>query len=230
MNREQTKDFILTCLTQNDTIGGPKHYNKMKYHIHSKNPDDVYTAPVNPKYMQIDSTPIIMADNVFDALELIDNYNLTKGKEVPFIMYGKRTKGGAIYIDDLYCNFDKLKAATATFQKLDEFLKLRLDVFIEDGMKEQVIVMGHTHPNTGRISFNYSISDLIVHMNYYSYNVFSDRYRGNLLLSFVKTVSQDYNFIMYDPSLKIWKTFNKVYRQEKKKDFIPLSALNYCDD
>ena len=74
MNREQTKDFILTCLTQNDTIGGPKHYNKMKYHIHSKNPDDVYTAPVNPKYMQIDSTPIIMADNVFDALELIDNY------------------------------------------------------------------------------------------------------------------------------------------------------------
>ena len=230
MNREQTKDFILTCLTENDTIGGEKHYNKMKYHIHSTNPEDIYTAPVNPRYMQVDHTPIIMADNVFDSLELIDNYNLEKGKEVPFIIYGKKTKGGAIYLDDLYCNFDKLKESTATFQKLSEFLQLRMDVFIQDSMREQVIVLGHTHPNTGRISFNYSVSDLIVHMGYFEYNVFTQTARGNVLLSLVKTVSQDYNFIMYDPQTKTWKTFDKVYRQEKKKDFIPLSAIKYCDD
>ena len=156
--------------------------------------------------------------------------NLTKGKEVPFIIYGKRTKGGAIYLDDLYCNFDKLKESSATFQKLSEFLQLRMDVFIQDGMREQVIVLGHTHPNTGRISFNYSVADLIVHLDYFSYNVFTQTARGNLLLSLVKTVSQDYNFIIYDPVKKIWKTFDKVYRQEKKKDFIPLSAINYCDD
>lgn len=229
MNREQMKDFILTCLTQNDK-NADLHYKKMKWHINSTNPQDIYTAPVNPKYMEVDHTPIIMADNVFDSLELIDDYNLKKGKEVPFIMYGKRTKGGAIYMDDLYCNFDKLKEATATFEQLSEFLHLRMDVFIQDGMRDQVIVLGHTHPNTGRISFNYSLADLIVHLDYFDYNVFRETNRGNLLLSLVKTVSQDYNFIMYDPSKQVWKTFDKVYRQEKKRDFIPLSALKYCDD
>jgi hypothetical protein len=67
-------------------------------------------------------------------------------------------------------------------------------------------------------------------MDYFDYNVFRETSRGNLLLSLVKTVSQDYNFIIYDPSRKIWKTFDKVYLQEKKKDFIPLSAIKYCDD
>ncbi len=229
MNRQQLKDYVLTCLIEN-SANGHMHQNKMRYHLKSSNPEDIYSAPVNPKYMEVDHTPIIIAENVFDSLELIDNYNLEKGKEVPFIIYGKRTKGGAIYLDDLYCNFDKLKAATATFEKLNEFLKLRLDVFIQDGMREQVIVLGHTHPNTGRISFNYSVADLIVHMDYFDYNVFRETSRGNLLLSLVKTVSQDYNFIIYDPSRKIWKTFDKVYMQEKKKDFIPLSAIKYCDD
>ena len=229
MNREQTKDFILKCLTENDK-NKDLHYKKMKWHINSTNSDDIYTAPVNPRYMEVDHTPIIMADNVFDSLELIDNYNLEKGKEVPFIIYGKRTKGGAIYLDDLYCNFDKLKESTATFQKLGEFLQLRMDVFIQDDMRDQVIVLGHTHPNTGRISFNYSVADLIVHLDYFAYNVFTQTARGNLLLSLVKTVSQDYNFIVYDPQKQVWKSYDKVYRQEKKKDFIPLSALKYCDD
>ena len=159
-------------------------------------------------------------------LDEIEQYK----KEVPFILYGYETKGGAIVFDDIYCDFNKLKEATATFEQLSEFLHLRMDVFIQDGMRDQVIVLGHTHPNTGRISFNYSLADLIVHLDYFDYNVFRETNRGNLLLSLVKTVSQDYNFIMYDPSKQVWKTFDKVYRQEKKRDFIPLSALKYCDD
>ena len=74
MNREQLKDYILECLTKN-SINGNLHYEKMKYHIRSSNPDSIYSAPVNPKYMEVDHTPIIMADNVYDALSLIDDYN-----------------------------------------------------------------------------------------------------------------------------------------------------------
>ena len=97
MNRQQLKDYVLTCLIEN-SANGHMHQNKMRYHLKSSNPEDIYSAPVNPKYMEVDHTPIIIAENVFDSLELIDNYNLEKGKEVPFIIYGKRTKGGAIYI------------------------------------------------------------------------------------------------------------------------------------
>ena len=56
-----------------------------------------------------------MTEDVFDALSTIDEFNLDKKKEVPFIIYGKRTKGGAIYLDDLYCNFDKLKQSKTEF-------------------------------------------------------------------------------------------------------------------
>lgn len=229
MNKEQRKDFLLKCILEND-INKNLHYNKIKYHLNDKNPDVIMSAPVNPKYLEIDHTPIIMTDNVFDALSTIDEFNLNKKKEVPFVMYGKRTKGGAIYIDDLYCNFDKLKEASANIDKLEDFLFARLNVFLQDNMKEQVIVLGHTHPFTGRISFNYSIADLSFHLFYYQYNVFSNTKHGNLLLSLVKTISQDYNFIIYDPKKQVFKTFDKVYRQTKKKEFIPLSALNYCDD
>ena len=229
LNREERKDFILKYLLENDKNKN-LHYNKIKNHLNSNNPEIIYSAPINPKYLEIDHTPIIMADNVFDALTTIDEFNLNKKKEVPFVMYGKRTKGGAIYIDDLYCNFDKLKEASANIDKLEDFLFARLNVFLQDNMKEQVIVLGHTHPFTGRISFNYSISDLCFHLFYYDYDVFSNINHGNLLLSLVKTISQDYNFIIYDYKTQTFKTFDKVYRQTKKKEFIPLNALKYCDD
>lgn len=229
MNREQRKDFILKCLLENDA-NKDFHYNKIKYHLSDPNKDIIYSAPINPKYLEVDHTPIILAENVFDAMTTIDEFNLEKKKEVPFVMYGKRTKGGAIYIDDLYCNFDKLKEGSANIDKLEDFLFARLNVFLQDKMKQQVIVLGHTHPFTGRISFNYSLSDLSFHLFYYSYNVFSDLKHENILLSLVKTISQDYNFILYDATKEIFKTFDKVYVQTKKKEFIPLSALNFCDD
>ena len=229
MNKEERKDFILKCLLENDQ-NKDLHYKKIKGHLNSKNPEAIYSAPVNPKYLEVDHTPIIIADNVFDALTTIDEFNLNKKKEVPFVIYGKRTKGGAIYLDDLYCNFDKLKEASANIEKLEDFLFARLNVFLQDKMKEQVIVLGHTHPFTGRISFNYSIADLGFHLFYYNYNVFCETKHGNLLLSLVKTISQDYNFIIYDPEKKVFKTFDKVYTQTKKKEFLPLSALKFCDD
>lgn len=229
MNREQRKDFVIKCMLENDK-NKDLHYKKIKNHLAAKDPEVIYGAPVNPKYLEVDNTPIIITDNVFDCLTTIDEYNLNKKKEVPFVMYGKRTKGGAIYIDDLYCNFDKLKEGTATIEKLEDFLFARLNVFLQDQMKEQVIVLGHTHPFTGRISFNYSIADLCFHLFYYSYNVFSNQKHGNLLLSLIKTINQDYNFIIYDANKQVFKTFNKVYLQTKKKEFIPLSALKYCDD
>ncbi len=230
MNREERKDFILRCLLENDN-NKQLHYNKIKNHLHSDNPETIFSAPVNPRYLEVDHTPIIITDNVFDALTTIDEYNLNKKKEVPFIIYGKKTKGGAILLDDLYCNFDKLKESSANIDKLEDFLFARLNAFLEDNTKKQVIVLGHTHPFTTRISFNYSIGDLSFHMYYYNYNIFSDKTHENLLLSFVKTITQDYNFIIYDPDNKIFKTFDNVYLQKKKKkDFIPLSALNYCDD
>jgi len=229
MNREQRKDLVLEYLLKND-VNKDLHYNKIKNHLTSSNPDDIYIAPINPKYLEIDHTPIVIADNVFDALTTIDEYNLNQKKEVPFIIYGKRTKGGAIYLDDLYCNFDKLKESSANIDKLEDFLFTRLNVFLEDKMKGQAIVLGHSHPFTGKISFNYSIADLCFHLFYYEYNVFTDIKHENILLSFVKTISQDYNFIVYDPNKRVFKTFDKIYRQTKKKEFIPLSSLNYCDD
>ena len=229
MNREDRKNYILKCLLENDP-NNKLHYNKMANHLKSSKPDIIYSAPVNPKYLEVDHTPIIITDNVYDALTTIDEYNLNKKKEVPFIIYGKKTKGGAILLDDLYCNFDKLKQSSANIDKLEDFLFTRLNVFLEDKIKEQVIVLGHTHPFTGRISFNYSIADLCFHLFYYDYNIFCDPNHGNVLLSFIKTISQDYNFIMYDDYTKTFKTFDKVYIKTKKKEFIPLSALKYCDD
>lgn len=229
MNREQRKDFVIKCMIENDS-NKDLHYKKIKNHLLAKDSEVIYSAPVNPKYLEVDHTPIIMTENVFDALTTIDEFNLNKKKEVPFIIYGKRTKGGAIFLDDLYCNFDKLKEGSANIEKLEDFLFARLNVFLQDKMKEQVIVLGHTHPFTGKISFNYSVADLCFHLFYYDYNVFSNIQHGNLLLSLAKNITQDYNFIIYDPNKQIFKAFDKVYRQTKKKEFILLSSLNYCDD
>lgn len=229
MNKEQRKQHVLDFLLEKSPNKN-LHYNKIKYHLNSKDKEKVYTAPINPKYLEIDNTPIIITESVYESLQIIDEYNLNKKKEVPFIIYGNRTKGGAIYLDDLYCNFDKLKDSSANLDKLEDFLFARLNVYLQDNMTQRVIVLGHTHPFTGKVSFNYSLSDLCFHMFYYEYNVFCTQKYGNLLLSLVKTITQDYNFIIYDPISQTFKTFNKVYRQTKKKEFIPLSSLNYCDD
>ena len=82
MNREERKDFVLKCLLENDT-NKSLHYNKIKNHLESNKPEVIYSAPINPKHLEIDHTPIIMTDDVFDALATIDEYNLNKKKEVP---------------------------------------------------------------------------------------------------------------------------------------------------
>ena len=187
---------------------------------------------MNPNFLQpIEiNHSIILEKDVLDALQTIDQYNIDNKKEVPFILYGYETKGGAIVFDDIYCNFDKLKEASATFEKLEEFLHLRMQVFLEDNMKNKVICLGHTHPFTGKISFNYSIADLCCHLHYLQYNVFSNPIYNNKIFSLMKSVTNDYNFIYYDLNDRLFKKVSKVYLKKKKKEFILLDSYKNCDD
>ena len=231
MNRDELKEIVLNSLLKIDP-NKEYFYNKMEAHLNHKNKETIYSAPVNPNYLQpLDIRhSIVLTDNVFDALETIDQYNIDYKKEVPFILYGYETKGGAIVFDDIYCDFHKLKEASATFENLDEFLYMRMQVFLIDNMKNKVICLGHTHPFTGKISFNYSIADLCCHLTYYSYNVFSDPKYNNKVFSLMKSVSNDYNFIYYDGESNTFKKVQKVYLKKKKKEFILLESYKNCDD
>ena len=139
MSREQKKNIVLESLLEKDPN---KDYfmKKIINHLNSPNPDMIYCAPINPDKLQpLDiKHSIIFENNVYDALETIDQYNIEHKKEVPFILYGYETKGGAIVFDDIYCDFHKLKEASATFENLDEFLYLRMQVFLQDNMKNKV--------------------------------------------------------------------------------------------
>ena len=231
MNREQLKDIALNSLLKLDQ-SNEYFAKKMINHLNNKNPEIIYSAPVNPNKLQpIDiKHSIILENNVYDALETIDQYNIKNKKEVPFILYGYETKGGAIVFDDIYCDFHKLKEASATFENLEEFLYLRMKVFLLDNMKNKVICLGHTHPFTGKISYNYSIADLCCHLFYSSYNVFTDETKNNKVFSLMKSVSHDYNFIYYDNKSGTFKKVSKVYLKKKKKEFILLDSYKNCDD
>ena len=65
MNREERKDLVLKCMLENDA-NKELHHKKIKNHLLSKDPEVIYGAPVNPKYLEVDHTPIIITDNVFD--------------------------------------------------------------------------------------------------------------------------------------------------------------------
>ena len=231
MTREEFKEIVLNSLLKSDP-NKEYFYNKMHAHLIHEDKETIYSAPVNPNYLQpLDiKHSIVLEDNVYDALETIDQYNIDHKKEVPFILYGYETKGGAIVFDDIYCDFNKLKEASATFENLEEFLYMRMQVFLIDNMKNKVICLGHTHPFTGKISFNYSIADLCCHLMYYSYNVFSDPKYNNKVFSLMKSVSNDYNFIYYDGITNSFKKVQKVYLKEKKKEFVLLDSFKNCDD
>lgn len=231
MTREELKNIVLDSLTNKDPN---KEYfkEKIKYHLNNIDKEKIYSAPVNPNFLQPLNIKhsIILESNVYDALTTIDQYNIDHKKEVPFILYGYETKGGAIVFDDIYCDFHKLEERSATMDNLEEFLKLRMQVFLMDNMKNKVICIGHTHPFTGKISYNYSIADLCCHLHYYSYNVFSDLSYNNKVFSLMKSVSNDYNFIYYDAYSQTFKKVTKVYLREKKKEFILLDSYKNCDN
>lgn len=231
MNREETKDFILHSLLELDP-NKDYFYNKIKYHLNSKNKEDIYSAPINPLMLQsMDSThPIILEDNVYDALVTIDQYNIDNKKEVPFILYGYEAKGGAIVFDDIYCDFKKLQESSATFANLSEFLHLRMEVFLEDNMKNKVICLGHTHPFTGKISYNYSIADLCCHITYSNYEVFYNSAYNNKVFSLMKSVSHDYNFIYFNNKTNLFEKIDKVFVRKKKKEYILLDSYKNCDN
>ena len=231
MNLEERKNIVLDSLLKKDP-NKDYFYNKMKYHLESADKSVIYTAPINPNFFQpLDAKhSIILEQNVFDAIETIDQYNIDYKKEVPFILYGYETKGGAIVFDDIYCDFKKLKEASATFDNLEEFLYLRLQVFLEDNMKNKVICIGHTHPFTGKISFNYSLADLCCHIFYSNFNIFYNQSYNNKVFSLIKTVSNDYNFIYYNTKDNIFHKVSKVYYKKKKKEFILLDSYKNCDD
>ena len=231
MSREERIKTVLNSLLELDP-NKDYFYNKIQYHLNSSNPEEIYSAPINPLYLQpLDiKHSIILEENVYDALMTIDQYNIQHKKEVPFILYGYETKGGAIVFDDIYCDLKKLQEAEATFENLSEFLYLRMQVFYEDDMKNKVICLGHTHPFTGKISYNYSIADLCCHLFYFEYDIFSNPHYNNKVFSLMKSISTDFNFIYYDNNDKLFKKVNKVYLRQKKKEFILLNSFKNCDD
>lgn len=231
MNQEDRKNLVLNSLLNND-CNKEYFYKKIQHHLNSEDPNLIYSAPVNPNFFQPIDTKhaIVLEANVYDALETIDQYNIKNKKEVPFILYGYETKGGAIIFDDIYCDFKKLKESSATFENLQEFLYRRMQVFLEDNMKNKVICLGHTHPFTGKISYNYSIADLCCHLYYASYNVFNNPQYNNKVFSLILTMSQDFNFIYFDSNEQTFKKITKVYLKEKKKEFILLDSYKNCDD
>ena len=97
MTREELKDLVLNSLL---SVDANKEYfkEKMINHLNSMNKEEIYSAPVNPNYLEpIDAKhSIVLEENVYDALETIDQYNIDHKKEVPFILYGYETKGGAM--------------------------------------------------------------------------------------------------------------------------------------
>lgn len=231
MSRDERKKAVLNSLLELDP-NKDYFYNKIKYHLNSSNPEEIYSAPINPLYLQpLDiKHSIVLEENVYDALMTIDQYNIQYKKEVPFILYGYETKGGAIVFDDIYCDLKKLQEAEATFENLSDFLHRRMQVFYEDDMKNKVICLGHTHPFTGKISYNYSIADLCCHLFYFEYDIFSNSYYNNKVFSLMKSISTDFNFIYYDDNDKLFKKVSKVYLRQKKKEFILLDSFKNCDD
>ena len=105
-----------------------------------------------------------------------------------------------------------------------------MQVFLIDNMKNKVICLGHTHPFTGKISYNYSVADLCCHLFYYSYNVFSEPEYNNKVFSLMKSISEDYNFIYYNKTSNTFQKVNKVYLRKKKKEFILLDSYKNCDN
>jgi hypothetical protein len=231
MSRDERKKAVLNSLLELDP-NKDYFYNKIKYHLNSSNPEEIYSAPINPLYLQpLDiKHSIVLEENVYDALMTIDQYNIQYKKEVPFILYGYESKGGAIVFDDIYCDLKKLQEAEATFENLSDFLHRRMQVFYEDDMKNKVICLGHTHPFTGKISYNYSIADLCCHLFYFEYDIFSNSYYNNKVFSLMKSISTDFNFIYYDDNDKLFKKVSKVYLRQKKKEFILLDSFKNCDD
>ena len=88
MTREEIKNFILNSLLESDP-NKEYFYEKIKYHLNSKDPNEIYSAPINPNYFQsIDSKhSIILEKDVYDALQTIDQYNIDYKKEVPLLFY-----------------------------------------------------------------------------------------------------------------------------------------------
>lgn len=230
MARDYFKALVLENLLQNDP-NKDKHYEKMKYNLNDEK--YIYNAPVNPAYFEsLDSKhSVVLTSEVYETLEVIEDYTFRNKKEVPFILYGKESKGGAIIFDDIDCDFRKLKDNTASFENIDEyFMNTLTNTFIDDD-KNRVFCAGHTHPFNGdRVVFNYSLSDLMLHLQLVSYEVFSDVSRNNKLFSLMKTITKDFNFIYYDINKGRFFKVEKVYLQTKKKEFIPLSAYEFCDD
>jgi len=231
VTREEIKNIVLNSLLNLDP-SKDCFYKRMINHLNNTDQEIIYSAPVNPNYLQpLDiKHSIILENNVYDALDTIDKYNIKHKKEVPFILYGYETKGGAIVFDDIYCDFHKLKEASATFDKLDDYLYARMQVFMQDNMKNKVICLGHTHPFTGKISYNYSVADLCCHLFYFSYNVFSNESYNNKVFSLMKSISNDYNFIYFDQKSSTFKKVSKVYLRQKKKEFILLDSYKNCDN
>lgn len=231
MNKEERKKFILKSLLELDPNNKYFH-NKIKDYLQDEDKNFIYSSPINPNHFQpIDSKhSIVLEKDVYDALQTIDQYNIDHHKEVPFILYGYETKGGAIIFDDIYCDFKKLKEDAATFENLEEFLYLRMQVFLEDKMKNKVICIGHTHPFSGKISFNYSFSDLACHIYYLEYDVFCNQSYNNKIFSLMKSVTQDYNFIYFDLKTHLFNKVTKVYVKKKKKEYILLDSFKNCDD
>ena len=232
MNDEVYKNLILDSLLVKDPNKN-LFYEKMAPNLLTNDPNYIFTAPINPLYMEnIDAShSIVLTKEVYETLEIIEDYNFKNKKEVPFILFGKETKGGAIIFDDIDCDFKKLEDASASFDNIEEYFSLKLNRVAIDREKNKVFCLGHTHPfNGNRLVFNYSLQDFVVHLHFAHMDIFYDKNNNNKIFSLMKSISKDFNFVYYDVHKNRFYKVPKVFLQEKKREYTPLSAYNFCDN
>lgn len=152
---------------------------------------------------------VILADDVYEILQLIQEKTNTEKKEVPFLLYGK-TKGQVVWFYNIDASVDDLSGQEADFSSLKD----ELNEFIKKAKKDgsEIIAHGHTHPVSHIYNKSFSLGDMNAYADMRMNNDIFDS--GKIELCSCLLEDGNYNFLFFDGN--DYYKFNDVYVQNSK--------------
>lgn len=201
--------------------------NKNPYGMYHKQNFDTYSSygemtPINSDIINnIPASQIILSEEVYEMLLVVQDVTNSTNQEFPFFLYGKEVADNIIEFNEFMSSSNNRQNVEANFNaNMIENLQKKVNGNLNNGF---VVCHGHSHPPIGGFHQNFSLGDFTSYMQMNQDNpVF--RNKQVELTSCLVTSTGDINFVFYDNQSNNFYRFTNVFVKDKDNNLKPVNC------
>lgn len=215
MTREEYVSSVKQIMISKNPYGNYHAQNFLTYETYGE------MIPINSSIINdIPNSSIILSEQVYEMLLVVQDVTNDTNQEVPFFLYGKEVDNNVEFSEFMSASNDRQSTQASFNQNMLSNLQNRINGNLNNDL---VVCHGHSHPPIGKFNENFSLGDFTSYMQMNEENsVFKNKQVE--LTSCLVTSTGDINFVFYDNVSKNFYRFTNVFVKDMNNNYTPVNC------